>query len=539
MRRSTSAAHALACALTAAAVGFAQGVPSQPANEKPASVAGEVRNAVDGLPVQRAHVTLRRFNNGGWDRYGALTGAEGKFAMANLPPGNYNVMMERVGFMDLNGQAATALVLKAGEKKDELRLKLTPTGTITGRVLDGEGKPVEYIQVRAEAGGRWERGGVTDDRGVYRIGGLRPGKYRVRADVQEIPVPPEIRTDRTVEVHYSATYHPNVLGERSATRVLVGAAVEVSGIDIHLVRTPILHVSGKVAGMPEDAPNVVVMLQPAGSMGRGGGGGLVKQDGAFEIWRPGPGKYTVRATCNNGGISLSSAPVEIEIGDSDVENLQLRLVAPEDIRGRVEYLDEDARNPPQPPGRQTSQRPPPPRRITMHNPDGGQSMPSAELTGDGAFTLLMVPPGKYRLLIGGAGVYVKSIQLGQTSMEGGSLDLRNGSGGAPLTVWVASATGTVGGTVSDEKGPVAGARVLLREDTTGLMNPAFSMTNQLGTYTFTGVAPGKYTILMVDDADLGGLGPGIPEDDDVTESIEVADHQTVNKDLKRRDPGRQ
>jgi hypothetical protein len=328
-----------------AALTFGQTIPVAPPRDQPASVEGEVRNAIDGSPIERAHVSVGRFTSGEQERYGALTNVEGRFAISNLPAGNYSLLVDRVGFIDMNGPGSPTLALKAGEKKDAMKLKLTPTGAITGRVLDGDGKPVEFIQVRAESGGRWDKGGVTDDRGVYRIGGLRPGKYRVRAMPQEMPMPPEIRTDTTVEVHYSATYHPSALEAKAATRVLVGAAADVPGIDIHMVRTPILHISGKVSGMPPGAENVSVMLHSPDGVGNGA---LVRQDGSFEVWRPAPGKYTVQAGYYGSGAQLSSAPVEIEIGDSDVENLALQLMAAEDIHGQVDYLDEDARNPPQP-----------------------------------------------------------------------------------------------------------------------------------------------------------------------------------------------
>jgi hypothetical protein len=53
--------------LAAAALGLAQTQPP-PADEKPASVEGEVRNSVSGMPIERAHISLRRMNNGGWDK---------------------------------------------------------------------------------------------------------------------------------------------------------------------------------------------------------------------------------------------------------------------------------------------------------------------------------------------------------------------------------------------------------------------------------------------------------------------------------------
>jgi hypothetical protein len=58
-----------------------------------------VRNSVSGMPVERAHVSLRRYNNGGFDKYGALTNAEGKFRITGIPAGSYQVTLDRVGYV--------------------------------------------------------------------------------------------------------------------------------------------------------------------------------------------------------------------------------------------------------------------------------------------------------------------------------------------------------------------------------------------------------------------------------------------------------
>jgi hypothetical protein len=84
----------------------------------------------------------------------ALTTAGVGFAQTLPPPANEK----------------PASVEKAGEKKDNFQMKLVPVGTISGRVLDADGQPVDAIPVQAEQGGRPQRAGVTDDRG-----GAEPG----------------------------------------------------------------------------------------------------------------------------------------------------------------------------------------------------------------------------------------------------------------------------------------------------------------------------------------------------------------------------
>ena len=353
--RSRRNSAALWLALTTAAAGFAQTQPP-PADEKPASVTGEVRNSVSGMPIERAHVGLRRFNNGGWEKYGAMTNADGKFTITGIPAASYQVTLDRVGFVAPLEVTRNQLALKAGEKKDNFQVKLVPVGTISGRVLDADGQPVDAISVQAEQGGRPQRSGVTDDRGQFRIGGLSPGKYRVRAMPQGLPLPPEIRTDGTTEVNYAATYHPGAVDEKGGTRVLVGPASDVTGIDIRMVRTPILRLAGKVSGIPEGAKNVFVqVMQASPGGGQGVQGGQVKPDGSFEIWRPNPGKYIVKAQVNNPGEVTASGGVEVEVGDADVENIGLRLLPAEEVRGQLDFDDETAKQGPQEQGRPGAQ----------------------------------------------------------------------------------------------------------------------------------------------------------------------------------------
>ena len=75
---------------------------------------------------------------------GALTNGEGKFTVGPLPPGDYQMLVERVGFFaPINGTGRNSgVTLAAGDRKDGLKLTLTPVGSMTGRVLNADGEPV-------------------------------------------------------------------------------------------------------------------------------------------------------------------------------------------------------------------------------------------------------------------------------------------------------------------------------------------------------------------------------------------------------------
>jgi hypothetical protein len=515
--------------LAAAAMGQAQTQPPK-ADEKPASVQGEVRNSVSGMPVERAHVSLRRYNGGGFDKYGALTNAEGKFRIAGIPAGSYQVTLERVGYVAPLETTRSPVALAQGEKKENLQLKLVPMGAISGRVLDADGQPMDGLQVHADQGERTMRSGITDDRGQYRIGGLGPGRYRVRAVTQNLPVPPEIRTDGTTEVLYADTYHPGALDVTGAARVVVGPGSDVTGIDIRLVRVPIVRMAGRVSGLPEGAKDVYLQVTRAG----GGQGVQVKPDGSFELWRPDPGKYTLRATYNAPGEMLGSAAVEVEVGDSDVDNIVLTLLPPEDIRGQLEFEDEGAKEAPQmwaptrggAQGTSQAPQPRPPRHIMFREVSGTMGQPMGDASEDGAFTIPKVQPGKYIVSAQGYAGYVKSIRMGETASDGPALDLNQGSGGAKVTVTLSTAFGEVSGTVRDDKGPTAGARVTL-QSTLNRWVSLYAASQADGTYSFKSVAPGTYHLLVMDESETRA-----DDSDEGSETVEVRAKETLMRDLK-------
>jgi hypothetical protein len=523
MRRSS--ATWVACFAAAA---FAQRLAQPSPGAEPASLAGEVRNSVSGAPIERAHVAATL---DGGQHFGTYTNADGKFVLTNLSAGAYAITVDRVGFVPAANLPALAISLQPGDKNESLKLKLTPTGAIVGRVLDADGQPMEGIRVSTEVGGQIDRSVTTDDRGVYRIGGLRPGKMRIRAQTMSFPFPPEIRTDGTVEVHYSPTYHPSALDAKSAMRVEVGPATEVTGVDIRMIRTPMVRVSGKVIGIPPGAKSTYIMMQPRGS------DAPVKPDGNFEMWRVDPGKYTLTAEVNQEGMfgRFSTGPIPLEVGEQDVENLQLQLLPVGDIRGQVIFEDEEARTPPAPPQNDMRHRPPPPlRRVMLRPTEQNQATPAGEIKEDSSFTLTRVAPASYRVSINSGLVYVKSMTLGPKAIDGAKLNLSGGAGDALLTVHVASAKSGINGIVRDEKGPVAGVHVAIAEESLERGVTQQTDSKDDGSYKFANLAPGKYRLFVVDDSDREELQNSLEQFDDIAEKIEVHDRETVTKDLKRK-----
>lgn len=497
---------------------------------QPAGISGTVTNSVTGEPVLRAHVMVACSSD---DRqqgqtYGALTNEKGAFSIIPLPPRSCWLNVERVGFVALRNGANVSF--SSGTHKEGLKLQLTPTGAITGRVVNAAGEPVQGVNVYAEMSGN-SSSAISDDKGEFRIGGLSPGKYRVRAEPQSMPLPPEIRSDGSTEQqHDAATYYPDSLSAKTAQRLEVKGGAEVSGVEIKLVRTPIILVSGTVTGMPAGLKGVMVNARPSGQAA------MVGADGRFSIWRLDPGKYTLQAQRWGGQPRLMSAPVEIEVTASNIDNLELRIVPPSEISGQLRFDDEQARGPMKPPARPGGTGPPPPppqpRRVGLQSLDQGNGqMANAMVADDDSFTLEKVQPARYRVIVNGVSGYVRSVRAGETEVDGDILDVRNGSQG-PLTVTVSSNFCEVSGTVSDTKGPVADATVIVSsvEDPSNIQ---IVHTDSAGSYKFR-VAPGKYKLAAVDQAALtwGRQGPEL--DDSEAESLDLSAGGKVNKDLVQR-----
>jgi len=508
----------------AALLVWAAAVWGQAQAPAPESLSGVVTNSVTGEGIPRVHVSLR--NNARQSAYGALTDAEGKFSMAPLAPGKYAVEMERAGFLMRRtvgyGDDPNTIEVTAGEKKD-VALKLVPGGSISGRVFGSDGEPMESIEVRAEGGWNELRSVRTDDTGRYRLSGLLPGKYRVRAAPESIPMPPEHRTDGSEEVHHASTYFAGALSAKGATRVTVNAGGETTGIDIRLVRTPIVRVSGTLIGFPKGQSNFNFQLDHDG--GNTGYSALNKPDGTFELWRLDPGRY--RLSVRAGGSELRSAPVEIEVSDRNVDGLVLRAVAPSDIPGHVTYEDEPAR----PKGNQRLVL----TEVTSRS--GSPNREEAEIDGEGTFRLEKVPAGRYAVSVSWGTAYVKSMTLGPVRMEGRVLDLSAGSGEASLTVVLSGEVAEISGTVRDDKGPAPAFAVLVPENEEG-SEFQFGMGPK-GNYSFPGIAPGDYKLFALPP------GEGLRQDlisrelevyEEVMERVSVGPGQKVTKDLKLKGP---
>lgn len=512
------------CGLLLAAFAMAQTPP------EPASLEGTVTHSITGAPIPRAHIALRG-SGANAKSYEALTTAEGRFSISGVVPATYQASADRIGFYmpaDAAGRATVEVVLRAGDKKEALKFRLAPLGSISGRVTDAEGEPVESADVAIQTGPLGYFSSIrdtTDDKGRFRLLGLQPGKYRVKATMSTVmPTPPEVRTDGTVEVRYVPTYYGGVTEYKAATRIEVGIGMEVDGVEVRLVRAAPVRISGKVVGVPPETRGVSLMFsQTYGSRSISG----VKKDGTFEVWNVDPGKYFLSAAWISGGQRVQTAPVNIEIGQSNIDRVELRVIPSSDMPGQVVFEDEQAR-----PG---STRP----KVELRTVDPGLSADPvvSDVAADGSFRLTGVKAARYRVMLSWTSAFVKAVTLGSNQVEGNVLNLRNGAAGEPLTVLVSSAFGSISGTVSDGDSPAPGARIaLVRDDFVSLGDVTFASTDSTGSYTIGNVRPGSYRIAAIEENDNAPRSGNLDDYEDILARIEVQPKDRVTIGLKRHAP---
>ncbi len=116
------------------------------------------------------------------------TDADGYYVLIGLPSGNYTVETSNdQGYLDeyyndkpnwVSWTNADIITVTAPSEIMNINFALAKGGTISGRVTDINGQPLENICICAQIDGdrKWE---TTDEEGNYTIIGLRSGNYRV------------------------------------------------------------------------------------------------------------------------------------------------------------------------------------------------------------------------------------------------------------------------------------------------------------------------------------------------------------------------
>ena len=126
-----------------------------------------------------------------------LTTSDGSFFFRELPAGRYSVSADAIGYVS-DTYPLRIVELTNRTTPTEVSLRVWRTGAISGTVIDEQGEPVVGVPVTAfhsvtSGAGLVLRDGVatvkTDDRGVYRLPQLPPGRYVVAVLSSSLSLP--------------------------------------------------------------------------------------------------------------------------------------------------------------------------------------------------------------------------------------------------------------------------------------------------------------------------------------------------------------
>ena len=338
--------------LLAALVALQAAAQEAPRSQGAAVITGSV--TIGGKPAQGVSVALYRLEGyyGHAPSSRATTDGEGNYRLTGLPAGRYNLMVLAPAYVGQSqgafGGTGKVISVAEGDIIEKLDFTLLRGGVITGRVRQEDGSPAigERVQLNA-AGGQSDWRGFytdnpfmyeTDDRGVYRLYGIAPGKYTV--SVGETTGEGSVRFGFGGQGYYQRTFHPDTTDPAKATVIEIGEGTEVTNADITVGRKARSFVAtGRVvdeSGKPVAGVQVGhgALVNEGKDMGGLGWGALSDSEGRFRLDGLLPGRYAAFVWAEGEAAGYSDA-ARFEITDGNVSGLELTFRRGASVSGVV------------------------------------------------------------------------------------------------------------------------------------------------------------------------------------------------------------
>jgi len=532
---------------------------SSNASNQPAAKGTITGRAIDkstGQPLKKVTVLVRQAESSGGQRGGrfnqpqaVMTDTNGQYTI-QVDAGQYRLTANRNGYVaQAWGQKdarrpGTILTVADNQTLKDINFDMVPGGVIAGRVVDEDGEPMSNVMVQVlratfqdgerhlENAGNASR---SDDRGEYRIFGLPARRYYVsatrRGGFDGGPVMVAIGGDGSATAGgaasegYATTYYPGTTEMASAAPIEVRAAEE-QRVNFTMVPTRVFKVSGRVtdaSGQPV-RQGMAMLMSRNGGLAMGPGGFSPIQNGKFEMRGVVPGSYYVMAGTRDE--ESQAGRRDVEVGDSDVDNVNLNLTEGIDIRGSIRFVDYNGKQPDV-------------MNIMLQPKRAGMffGMSSASTKADGSFVLKSVFPEDYVTVIGNlpSDTFIKSVKVGgdETATTG-----FNGAKGGTMEVVISGKAGKIEGTVTDADGKAfAGATVVLMSDKpfrTRRTSAETTSTDQYGHFTFRGLRPANYQVGAwqdIDEEEYSDPDFARRQSSNLT-SVKLSEGESQTKDLK-------
>jgi hypothetical protein len=492
-------------------------------------------------PLSRATVELRRDQENAGILDSTTTEDDGRFSFGNVAPGRYRVIVTRRGYT----RPPLTINLAGGQRVQDIRLNMTPTASISGRVVDAAGRPLGNVEVKAMKASYPEgrriltpvQSVATNDLGEYRLFWLPPGRYYVAAihskaqgmlrrmpsgglwgavtvenadpanrgwnSLRELQLELESATER-----YAPTFFGGTTDAQRASGIDLREGADFGGANMVVAPVQVRHVRGVVVdgitGKPAQYGSITFPRDldtlPMKDVQ------VDRDTGTFDMLLL-PGSYTLTAT-SAGGEGYAT----FTLGDADIDNLMISTTPSFELRGRI-VVDGEPLSPAALEALHITLRRDPPRGEAVTTaydtplPDGSFNIVAS--AGDFRINIapvLNVTPSAYAPALWAAlqNVYVKSIRLGNADVLNARLHLERPPSAA-LEVVIATNPGALEGqVVRNGREPVADAPVLLIPGNRR-RNELYRTTtaDASGRFRFDAVPPGDYKVFSWEEVEDG------------------------------------
>jgi hypothetical protein len=516
VRRRAASRTLVFLSLFAASCLSAAGYPVFPQSKESKSPSGSISGQVtkDGKAAAGVSVVMAPPNSAVRADARTITDETGRFQLTQVPAGPYLIQAMAPAFIgpkyQMSVREGIAINLADGETVEGVDIALTRGGVITGKVIDADGQPLvlENIQVTGlyEGGqkGQLYLGDrfmfLTDDRGVYRLFGVPPGRYIVSVGVDGRAGYVGAGVGKS---YHELTYHPNVTDESKAKIVEVISGGEATGVDITLGKAEKAYqASGRIIDAETGKP-VAGINYGYGSLDEDRSGfssatltaSTSNMRGEFRLEGIVPGRYGAFAN-STGENSFYSDPVRFEITDSDVSGLVIKLHRGSTLTGMVVI---EGAAPPESMSRSDL-------RLAVDVASQSISTPfndRVNVGADGSFRIAGLPPGKV-----GFDFYThpvpKGLSLLRVERDGveqtGGVEIGPGEQVSGVKVVVAFGTGVIRGRVNIEGGAQREASgILITCRKVGSVDPWSIQpvtTDLRGRFDIEGLLTGEYELSM-------------------------------------------
>lgn len=287
---------------------------------------------------------------------GTKTDEDGNYKFSNVKAGRYSIIPKAIAHVMSNVHQyaqAISIIIGAGEIIENQDFQLKPGGVITGKIVDAEERPVisqkiilKIITANSKETVPYQapnlyQHNTTDDRGIYRIFGLPPGKYYVA-----IGEDPKLGTSYSgaSEKIYPLTYYPGALTEDKAETIEISEGTEAKNIDITVGKPgKFFQAKGRIFDAASGQPMVGVQLY-YGAVVREGtredvGNWTSRSErtnnkGEFSISGLAPSTYAI-SMMQEEGFEYFADTVKFDITEKDVDKIEIKAHSGASIRGIV------------------------------------------------------------------------------------------------------------------------------------------------------------------------------------------------------------